>query len=107
MVGHEGFGEARARLAGRRTADGNCRAKRHSIRGEGRLSERIGIKARGGRYAELRPKQVAETGLRRESFRDVFLQGLKPDVAGSGFIGPAKAVPLLQTCLRRVLPPLA
>jgi hypothetical protein len=44
-----------------------------------------------------RLKRLAEKGLRRRDFREWFLQGLKPDFDLMGFIGPAEAVPLLQS----------
>jgi hypothetical protein len=42
-------------------------------------------------------KEVAEKGLRWRTCGYELLQGLKPDADLIGFIGPAKAVPLLQS----------
>jgi len=42
-------------------------------------------------------EQAAEEGRRRRICRYELLQGLKPDIDLIGFIGPAKAVPLLQS----------
>jgi hypothetical protein len=42
-------------------------------------------------------EQPAEKGLGWKIYRYELLQGLKPVVAMIGFIGPAKAVPLLQS----------
>jgi hypothetical protein len=43
-----------------------------------------------------------EKGTRETSWRYELLQGLKPDVVMIGFIGPAKAVPLLQSMSRTI-----
>jgi hypothetical protein len=42
-------------------------------------------------------KQAAEKGIRGTNQRSELLQGLKPNVNSIGFIGPAEAVPLLQS----------
>ena len=47
--------------------------------------------------ATARAKQAAEKGLGGANWRSKLLQGLKPNVDSIGFIGPAEAVPLLQS----------
>jgi len=63
---------------------------------------------RGGwkQERERRPsgaERAAEKGLRGKNQGSERLQGLKPNIDSIGFIGPAEAVPLLQSILK--LPP--